>query len=73
MPAGATETPPERRRRAVCQDLEYSLADRSHAARREREALVGSPDALPAGWQIAAPVPVEEPVTSRKVSNATGR
>ena len=42
------------------QDLDFSLADRSQAARRERAALVGAPDALPAGWQLRSPVPVEE-------------
>ncbi len=42
------------------QDLAYGLADRRPAARRERETLVGSPDTLPPGWQLGAPVPVEE-------------
>ena len=46
--------------KAARRNLDHSLADRSPAARREREALVGSPDALPAGWQIDAPVPVEQ-------------
>ena len=40
--------------------LEYSLAGRSPAARQEREALVGRPDALPDGWRLAPPVPVME-------------
>ena len=39
-------------------DRIYSLGDRSEAARREREALVGSPDALPHSWRLAPPVPV---------------
>ena len=46
--------------RSARQDLGHSLDDRSQSARREREALVGLPDALPAGWQLRSPVPVEE-------------
>ena len=40
--------------------LDYRLADRGTAARQEREALVGPPDALPDGWRLAPPVPVVE-------------
>ncbi len=46
--------------KAARPNLDHRLADRSPPARREREALVGSPVALPAGWRLGPPLPVEE-------------
>lgn len=48
-----------RTRLLAAAELRYSLADRSKEAQRERQQLVGGPDALPSGWQIEGPLPVE--------------